>query len=130
MTQLLVLMAQVNGPDSARMGMTLGNYGFLQLKLKDADGALASFDEARAILEAKLGANHPNVAFTMIGSAQARIQLKREAEAVPLLERALEIGEASHIAPAQLAETHFYLAKALAANPATRTRARNEATTS
>jgi len=127
MSRTLSGISSVYGADHPRMGIGLGNYGFLQLKLDDPKGAFASFDKAREIFETKIGKNHPNVAFTLIGGAQALIRLKREAEAVPALERALSIGTAAHIAPGQLAETHYYLAVALWANPKMRTRARAEA---
>ncbi|MGE5186149.1 MAG: tetratricopeptide repeat protein [Acidobacteriota bacterium] len=125
---LLSEMAAIYGPDNPRIGLGYGNYGFLQMQLDDPKGAFASFQKAQQIFEAKLGKNHPNVAFVLIGESQALIKLKREAEAVPLLERALQIGTAAHIAPAQLAETHFYYAMALVANPANRQKARAEMT--
>ena len=128
MSRSLSAIASVYGSDHPRMAIGLGNYGFLQLKLEDPKGALASFEKSREIFEAKTGKNQPYVAFTLIGAGQALIRLKREADAVPKLERALAIGTAAHIAPAQLAETHYYLAVALYANPATRKRARAEAT--
>ena len=129
MSKLLVLMAEVNGPDSLRMGLSLGNYGFLLLKIPDLPGALDAFQKAHAIFVAKLGKSHPNTAFVEIGMAQALIRMKRPTEALPLLETALATGNASHIAPGQLAEMHFYIGDALIANPKTRARARAEVTT-
>jgi tetratricopeptide (TPR) repeat protein len=129
MSSTLSAITTVYGPDHLRMAVGLGNYGFLQIKLKDYKGALASFDKTQEIVETKVGKTHPNIAAALIGASQALISLKREPEAVPRLERALEIGTAAHMAPSQVAEIHYYLAVALFANPATRARARAEAAT-
>ncbi len=125
--QTIAAMSEAYGPGSNRVGAAYGNYGFLQIKLKDFAGAYTSFEKATAIFEATLGKNHPMVAFTLVGLAQALIRQHREAEAVPHLERALSLVANAHIAPNQLAELHFYLAIALIAKPANRERARSEA---
>jgi len=122
-------MEKLYGPDHPRIGILLGNYGFLLRKMNDNAGALAAFQRSAEIFEAKFGKNHPNVGMTLIGQGQALIALHREAEAVPVLDRALAIGVASHWPPTQLGETHYYYAMALVAAPATRAKARAEAKT-
>ncbi|HTR49212.1 MAG TPA: serine/threonine-protein kinase [Kofleriaceae bacterium] len=123
----LAAITEVYGTEHVRMGIVLGNYGFLQLKLSDPRGALASFQRAATIFTARLGANHPNLAICEYGSAKALVALHRSAEAVPLLEHVLQIFAAAHVGPVQFAEAHYLLAIALDEAPASRVRARREA---
>ena len=118
-----------DGPDSEREGLALGTYGKLQAKLLDWKGSLASFEKADAILEDKAGKDHPEVAAVLVGRGEALNKLARGAEAVPLLEHAIAIGDATHMPPSDMAEAHLALADALAATPATRARAKTEAET-
>ena len=128
MSRTVAAIAASYGVSSPQMGTALGNVGLLDLKVNDLAGALDNFQQARAIFETKLGNDHPAVAMCLTGAGQALVRLKRDAEAVPILERALAITASKPFRPDQVAEMHFYLGKALSDRPATRARARAEVT--
>ena len=128
MNRTVAAIAASYGPSSPQMATTLANVGLLDMKVNDYAGALDNFQQARAIFEDKLGKDHPSVALCLEGTGQALVRLKREGEAVAVLERALAITSGKQFPPSQVAEMHFYLGDALYKNPATRVRARSEIT--
>ncbi|HEY1548313.1 MAG TPA: serine/threonine-protein kinase [Kofleriaceae bacterium] len=125
MDRTVAAIAASYGPDSPSMGIALANVALLDFKLNDNAGALASFQQAQAIFETKLGKNHPNVVTCLIAEGEALDKLKRFPEAIAVLERALAIA-GTQLPPGQLAELHYYLGDSLYAKPATRARAREE----
>ena len=127
--RVIALTTKIDGADSAQLGERLINYGSLQLERKDYAAALATFQKSLAILEGKLGKDHPNVSYSLSGVADALTSLGRQAEAVPYAERALAIRVATKQPPALIAESRFDLAEALVVTPATRARAIDEAKT-
>jgi tetratricopeptide (TPR) repeat protein len=90
--------------DDVVVGHALANYARLQLEQGDAAGALASYELAAPILEARLGSGHPDFAFVLAGKAKALVKLHRDGEAAQLFERALAIATAARIAPRDIAE--------------------------
>jgi tetratricopeptide (TPR) repeat protein len=90
--------------DDVVVGHALANYARLQLDQGDSAGALATYERAVSIFEAKLGSGHPDLAFALAGKAKALVKLHRDGEAAPLFERALAIGTAARIAPSDIAE--------------------------
>jgi tetratricopeptide (TPR) repeat protein len=123
----LTALEKVYGADSPYVGSALGDCGSVQLEQNDAVAALASYDKAKTLLEAKLGKDHSSVGHALSGRAKALVRLKRESEAITDVERALAIANSTKAGPGELAELHFTLAMALSAKPATRARARAEA---
>jgi tetratricopeptide (TPR) repeat protein len=90
--------------------------------------AVATFRRSLAIFEASLGKDHPYDAVPLRSLGEIFVAQGHPAEAVPLLERALAIRVAAKLPPAALGEARFSLAKALAADPRQRARARELAT--
>ena len=117
------------GSEHPRVAMGLGALAQLQAARYDYKGALASWQQALPIFEATLPANHPNLSFALAGIGDALTELGRTPEATSYLERALAIRKHAKMAPAQIAEIHFYLAAALVTAPGTRARAITEART-
>ena len=115
------------GGEHPRVAMGLGALAQLQGARNDYKGALASWQQALPIFEATLPGNHPNLSFALAGIGDALTELGRTPEAMSYLERALAIREHAKMAPAQIAEIHFYLAAALVTAPGTRARAIIEA---
>ncbi|MFY0562532.1 tetratricopeptide repeat protein [Archangium lansingense] len=97
-------------PDVAAPSSTLG------LVLVDAGRpteALRHFERALALREQALGAQHPELAVPLTGRGEALLKLGRATEALAPLERALALRETHAVAPVELAETRFALARAL-----------------
>ncbi len=115
------------GADHTRTGVVLANLGALQAARGRHADALMSFRRGAAIFEARLGKDHPNLSFPLRNEGEVLIALDRAAEAVPVLERALAIRTAAKMPPGAVAEVRFSLARALAADPRERERARAEA---
>jgi tetratricopeptide (TPR) repeat protein/predicted Ser/Thr protein kinase len=90
--------------DDVVLAHALANAARLQLEKGDFAGALATYDRAAPIFEAKLGSGHPDLAFALAGKAKALVKLHRDGEAAPLFERALAIATAARIAPSDIAE--------------------------
>ncbi|HEY3803947.1 MAG TPA: tetratricopeptide repeat protein [Kofleriaceae bacterium] len=117
------------GGEHPRLAQGLGALAQLQGQQNDYAGALASWQQALAIFDKTLPRDHPNVSFALNGIGDALTELGRPNDALPYLERALAIRTAAKMPDALVAETHFYLAAALAASPATRARGVAEART-
>ncbi|HEX5750896.1 MAG TPA: serine/threonine-protein kinase [Archangium sp.] len=96
----------VAGP-STSLGLVLVDAGHLA-------EALGHFDRAVRLREHALGAQHPDLAGPLTGRGEALLKLGRPNEALVPLERALTLRETHTVAPVELAETRFALARALA----------------
>jgi tetratricopeptide (TPR) repeat protein/tRNA A-37 threonylcarbamoyl transferase component Bud32 len=97
-------------PDVAGPSSTLGRV------LVDAGRpaeALRHFERALRLREHALGAGHPELAVPLTGRGEALVNLGRAWEALAPLERALALRETHTVAPVELAETRFALARAL-----------------
>jgi tetratricopeptide (TPR) repeat protein len=90
--------------DSVVVGHALLESAQLQLEQGDAAGALATYERAATIFEAKLGGGHPDLAYALAGKAKALVKLHRDGEAASLFERALAIATAARIGPGEIAE--------------------------
>jgi tetratricopeptide (TPR) repeat protein len=75
--------------------------------------ALPYYERALSISEKTLGPMHPKVASIIMGLARVYLSLAQAERAIPLLERAVRIRETWGAAPAQVADAHFLLARAL-----------------
>ncbi len=117
------LYQRTYGGGHPRVAMGLGALAGIQAKRADYKAALASWQQALTIFEAALPKDHPNLSFALAGIGDAMTELGRANEAMPYLERALELRTHAHMPPALIAEIHFYLGAALVLSPATRARA-------
>ena len=118
MNRALKVLAKAYGPDHPRMAMALTNLGSLQRDRDNPRGALESFQKSLAIFEVKFGKDHIYDSYPLIGIGWAYDELKRSAEAVPLLERAVAIRTAAKITGPELSEAQLELAHALYATHA------------
>ncbi len=75
--------------DPGLLGDTLVNLALATGGQGDREEALKLFDRARAVLEPH--GDGPRAAHALLGGGQTLMQLERHAEAVPLLERAVEL---------------------------------------
>ncbi|WPB77076.1 serine/threonine-protein kinase [Archangium violaceum] len=95
----------VAGPSSS-LGLVLVDAG------RPAE-ALGHFERAVRLRERALGAQHPELAGPLTGRGEALLKLGRPKEALGPLEQALALREKNTVAPVELAETRFALARAL-----------------
>ncbi|WNG53486.1 tetratricopeptide repeat protein [Archangium gephyra] len=95
----------VAGPSSS-LGLVLVDAG------RPAE-ALGHFERAVRLRERALGAQHPELAGPLTGRGEALLKLGRPKEALGPLEQALALREKHTVAPVELAETRFALARAL-----------------
>jgi hypothetical protein len=87
--------------------------GELRLHDGDLDAAEALHRRALAIREAKLGADHHDVAFSLLGLSRVALARKDAATAKPLCERALALFRAADPDPLDVAEATDLLGRAL-----------------
>jgi tetratricopeptide (TPR) repeat protein len=114
---------KAQGPESPDLSEPLAWLGNLRAEQGQPGAALPLHERARAVAE-KLVPNHPSVARALTGLGRDRLALGQAAAAVESLDRALLIRESSPTLPADLAETRFYLSRALAASKGDLSRAR------
>ena len=125
----LRIVEQAYGADHPVVAQGLVTLGEVQAEQNDHAGALATFQRSLAIFEASLGKDHLHLSDSLRGIGHSLVKLHRAGEAIPLLERALQIRTSVSAPPARLAELRSILAEALAVDPSTRARAIAEATT-
>jgi tetratricopeptide (TPR) repeat protein len=118
----LLLLQQAFGPKHPRGAFSLHNMGAVFLDQGRYQTALEYHRRALAIWEDTLGHEHPYVAYALTGIGQALLGLGENA--VAPLERALTLRMSQSAQPAELAETRFALARALAASRGDPKRAR------
>ncbi len=120
----LVIERKLFGAESPRIASTIFGRGQLHLTRGDPRAALVDYRESLRIWEATLGPDHARTAYGLTGIGKAELQLDHPHEAVAALERALAVREAAKdVSDSDLAETRFYLAKALRAADRDRDRA-------
>jgi tetratricopeptide (TPR) repeat protein len=82
------------------------------LDLARYDEALAVQKEALRIREATHGPDHPDVAYTLCGTAEVLVAMGRAKEAVPLAERAVALREKIEVTPGVMAVAYYIAAQA------------------
>jgi hypothetical protein len=73
--------------------------------------------------EAHVGVDHPDVGIALRDLSRALIGAGRTEEAIPLLERAVDLFSQVEIDPLEVGETRYFLGVALSARRSTRERA-------
>jgi tetratricopeptide (TPR) repeat protein len=119
----LRVVEQVYGTGHTRAAMVLVNLGNLQSQQKDYGAAVEAFRRSASIFEARLGKDHVFLSYALVGLGDALVELHRPSEAVPLLERGLQIRTAAGAPPGLVAEARAALASALVQEPRTKARA-------
>lgn len=104
--------------------MTLSNLGNVLEELGRYDEAQALQLRSLTIREAKLGPEHPDLIWTLMGLSGVHQASGHPELAVPLLERALEIGAGAESDPMLIAGVKFELAQAIDATGGDLARAR------
>jgi tetratricopeptide (TPR) repeat protein len=119
---LRLRQARVLGTEHPMVARTLNNEGEVLDQLGRHAEARAAFERALAIWR-QAGSDRVFLSYALTGLGRALLGEGRAADAVAPLEEALAIREQNHVPPVEVAETRFALARALAAKPASRTRA-------
>jgi serine/threonine-protein kinase len=99
--------------DEMRAAQAIANAGNVLRELGRAEESLERFDSALTVLRATLSDDHPQLVNSLSGKGLSLLSLGRVDEAVPLLERALELRLAGPPREIELAEVRFALARAL-----------------
>jgi eukaryotic-like serine/threonine-protein kinase len=120
----LALRRRVLPAGHADIGLSLAVLAGLRARQGKHELARAGFVEALAVMEPALGPEHPFLAPALTGLGRALVELKRPAEAVPQLERALALRKDAKWDPVEIANTSEVLARALWAEGRDRQRAR------
>jgi tetratricopeptide (TPR) repeat protein len=101
------------GPEHPDVAGPSSSLGLVLVDAGRPTEALGHFDRAVRLREHALGAQHPDLAGPLTGRGEALLKLGRPNEALVPLERALALRETHTVAPVELAETRFALARAL-----------------
>jgi serine/threonine protein kinase/tetratricopeptide (TPR) repeat protein len=110
--QALVVLSRAQGAD-ADVADIRYNLGVAQHLRQQYELALPHYRAALELTERMKGADHPDVAYPLTGLGGALVELHRDAEARALLERALAIRSREGVAPIDIGELRFALARAL-----------------
>ncbi|MBA3549947.1 MAG: tetratricopeptide repeat protein [Nannocystis sp.] len=110
--QALVVLSRVQGVD-ADVADIRYNLGIAQHLRNQYDLALPHYRAALELTERMKGADHPDVAYPLTGLGGALVELHRDVEARELLERALAIRSREGVAPVDIGELRFALARAV-----------------
>lgn len=100
------------GARHPNVALVLADRGLLETAEHRAAEGLADCGEAEAITEAALGKDGVRVEVALNCLAGALLALGRSADALPVAERALAIGEKQKADPMDLADTEFVLSRA------------------
>ena len=103
-----------SGGGDADLADILYNVGIAYQARGEFQKALEPYREALAHSERLQGIDHPDVAYPLLGLGGVLVELGRVEEARPYLERALAIRTRKGVAPVDLGELRFALARALA----------------
>ncbi len=95
-------------PELAAAYFGLGSW---HLHQKQHQKGLEHLKKASGIQERSLGEDHPRLAQTLTSLARARLGLRQAEQAVPLLERAITLGQKEGAPPGALEEARFVLAR-------------------
>ncbi|MFV8750480.1 protein kinase domain-containing protein [Nannocystaceae bacterium ST9] len=110
-------------PDHPDLGMAYYNIGLSYLELGDPTKGLVEFDRTLDLWAKVLPPDHPMTAYPLEGKGRALTELARASEAIPIFEQALALRTGEDTDPVRRGMTQYYLARALAIDPATRARA-------
>jgi len=110
--QALVVLSRAQGAD-ADVADIRYNLGVAQHLRQQYELALPHYRASLELTERMKGADHPDVAYPLMGLGVALVELGRDAEARELLERALGIRSREGVAPVDIGELRFALARAL-----------------
>lgn len=91
----IALRRRFLGPE-ANVSLELGNLGWLDSESGAYAEALAHFEEAQRLREETVGPDHPFVAASLLGRAEALVGLGRTFQAVPLAQRAVAMRETKY----------------------------------
>jgi serine/threonine protein kinase/tetratricopeptide (TPR) repeat protein len=110
--QALVVLSRVQGVEGDVADIRY-NLGVAQHLRGQFELALPHYRAALELTERMKGADHPDVAYPLTGLGGALVELHRNAEARQLLERALALRSREGVAPVDIGELRFALARAL-----------------
>jgi tetratricopeptide (TPR) repeat protein len=113
--QAIAVYEQTLGPDYPRLAYPIHNLGLVHSRQGRHEEAAEHFHRAWTVWEHALGPEHIEVAYPLLGLATSHLHLGRAADALPLAERVLALRERHRVAPPELAEARFVLARALIA---------------
>ena len=111
------------GPEDPAVALFLANLGYVLLELGEPAEAHPLLTRAVAMKEKAGASESVDSATYLLGLGRAEFDLKRPAVARPMLERVLALQERLEVAPGDLAETCFQLARVLWSAPEDRARA-------
>jgi serine/threonine protein kinase/tetratricopeptide (TPR) repeat protein len=112
----LYIREQGLGLEHPLVADTVTNLGIAHHALGEYEQAIAHHRRAVAIMDKALGPEHEALAAPLVELAAAYLERNRPAEALAAAERALALRSGNEgVAPAELAETQFVLARALVA---------------
>jgi tetratricopeptide (TPR) repeat protein len=111
--QAIAVYEQTLGEDYPRLAYPLHNLGLVYSRQGRHHEAAAHFHRAWTVWEHALGPEHIEVAYPLLGLATSYLHLGRPADALPLARRVLALRERHRVAPPELAEARFVLARAL-----------------
>jgi serine/threonine protein kinase/tetratricopeptide (TPR) repeat protein len=112
----LLIREQALGREHPLVAESVTNLGIALHAQGKPEEAIAHHRRAVAILDKALGPEHEEVATPLVELAAAYLERKRPAEALAAAERAMALRSGTEgVAPAELAETQFVLARALIA---------------
>jgi tetratricopeptide (TPR) repeat protein len=120
----LAIMEESLPPGHPDLGLVLDNLGMTLEHLDRLDEAAEHYERAIATWEAALGPRYPKIAMSLVGLAEIALTRDDHVTARERAERALELRESGQVAPTQLAEARFLLARALWPERGERARAR------
>ncbi len=111
--QAIAVYEQTLGQDYPRLAYPLHNLGLVYSRQGRHAEVAEYFHRAWTVWEHALGREHIEVAYPLLGLATSYLHLGRAADALPLAERVLALRERNRVAPPELSEARFVLARAL-----------------
>lgn len=111
----LELWQRVLGQEHPKVAQALNNVGRVLALQGDCEGATRAYEGSIRIFEDALGEDHPDLAYPLTGIAECMISNGAAADAVPQLERALEL-VGPDADPEVVPRARFALARALRAS--------------
>jgi tetratricopeptide (TPR) repeat protein len=109
----IAIVEATSGPDDPQLFYSWINVSTLEYQREELQRALDAGQRAATIAVSTWGTEHPLYAYAANNTGVYLMKLDRPAEAVPLLERALQIREAEAVDPLVLEVTRFNLGRAL-----------------
>lgn len=101
------------GPTHPETALTLFDVAFMQKEAGELEAAEQTFRRVLALWEGTLGTEHPQLVLALNALGDLALQAKRTGEAIAVLERAIELGEARGSPPELVADARAALAHAV-----------------